>query len=166
VRLIVKRNRAFIGLDPGKSGAIALIDDDTGEVLIHKWSPVRMENIQFLESAKNEYDRINAVIEKVNAWPGQGVSSSFKFGQAFGEQLMALSAARIGFEECTPGKWQRDLNLIEKDRSGKKKKVSKTEHKRNLFNRAKELMPDAKGLTLRTADAVLLAIWVRRQHYR
>ena len=50
------------------------------------------------------------VIEKVNAMPKQGVSSTFKFGTSFGFCQGMLVAAGIRFEFATPQKWQKSLD--------------------------------------------------------
>jgi len=83
--------------------------------------------------------------------PGQGVASSFKFGQGYGSLEMALTAAGIPFERVTPQKWQKALGCLTKGQ----KNVSK--------RKAQELFPTMK-VTHATADALLIAEWGRRQN--
>ena len=81
----------IIGIDPGLSGAIAVLENN--KVLNLFEMPVMSEgkkNKRQLNSAllvnlikenieKNE--EIVVVVEQVNAMPGQGVTSMFNFGQ-------------------------------------------------------------------------------------
>ena len=107
----------FIGIDPGKSGGISLISND-GE-LIYK-AP--------FDQTTKEYDpnilfgiftQINsivgigpvmAVIEKVSAMPGQGVSSMFKFGTMYGFIRMAVVAMGWSYELIAPRTWTKELH--------------------------------------------------------
>lgn len=92
------------------------------------------------------------ILEKVHAMPGQGVTSTFKFGQSYGALRMAVIAAGLPLEEVTPRKWQPAIGV------SSKKCETKTAHKNRLKARAQELFP---GLTIThaTADALLLAVY-------
>ena len=84
----------IIGIDPGLSGAIAILENN--KVIKIFDMPVMSEgkkNKRQLNSAQlvkllSEYtldtDEISVVVEQVNAMPGQGVTSMFNFGQTFG----------------------------------------------------------------------------------
>ena len=82
------RKRYYIGADPGKSGAICAVDFEGVAEVITKtnrsyayiWDKVFQP--RFMKSI--------AVIESVHAMPGQGVSSTFKFGESFGMLLGRL----------------------------------------------------------------------------
>ena len=89
------------------------------------------------------------VIEKVNAMPKQGVSSTFTFGTSFGFCQGLLVAAGIRFEFVTPRKWQKALNCL----TGGDKNVSKA--------RAQSLFPGVKVIHA-NADALLIAEFARR----
>lgn len=91
--------------------------------------------------------------------PGQGVSSTFKFGQHYGMLRMALIAASIGFETVAPGVWQRAIGCL----SGGDKKVTRA--------KAQEMFPSVhivgrgdKAPTHAIADALLIAEYGRRKH--
>lgn len=47
-----------------------------------------------------------AIIEKVHSMPGQGVSSTFKFGMGYGALLGICSALEIRTELVTPQRWK------------------------------------------------------------
>ena len=84
----------IIGIDPGLSGAIAVLEDI--KVLNLFEMPVMAEgkkNKRQLNSAQvvniikentNGDEEIAVIVEQVNAMPGQGVTSMFNFGQTFG----------------------------------------------------------------------------------
>ena len=93
--------------------------------------------------------RVHACLEKVHSMPGQGVASSFKFGQGFGHLEMALTAAKIPFTYVTPQKWQKELGCL----TNGNKNVSKS--------RAQQLFPHIK-CTHAISDALLIAEYCRR----
>ena len=142
-----------IGLDPGKSGSIAFIPNSTPskawavkmpETLADLWD-VLLDNW----ITNKDVSIAHACLEKVHSMPGQGVSSSFKFGQGFGHLEMALTAAKIPFTYVTPQKWQKELGCL----TGGDKNVSKS--------RAQQLFPHIK-CTHAISDALLIAEYGRR----
>ncbi|WP_441232646.1 hypothetical protein [Bradyrhizobium sp. 1200_D9_N1_1] len=87
--------RCLLGIDPGEDMPIA-----AGEV-----------------DAVNLARRVAAMapdlvfLERVNAMPGQGVSSTFKFGRAYGVVLGVIGAAALPLHLVTPAKWKGHLRL-------------------------------------------------------
>jgi len=146
--------KLHIGIDPGASGGIAFIPDNNPA---GAWAVKMPETLADLwdviydcspERTTCEYSP-HACLEKVHSMPGQGVASSFKFGQGFGHLEMALTASRIPFTYVTPQKWQKELGCL----TGGDKNVSKA--------RAQQLFPHLK-ITHALADALLLAEYCRR----
>ena len=146
-----------IGIDPGSSsGAIAKVfsDDETVPYvadMLQLSKATQRDIYDFLR--EDTEDTHSALLEKVNAMPGQGVSSTFKFGCSFGELRMALVATHIPFELVTPAKWQREMGCL----SGGDKKITR--------RRAQELFP-AEKIPHWKADAILLAELARRRTVR
>ena len=143
----------FIGIDPGLSGGIAVIDE-LGIVQpdgVVKMPPTEADLLTFLGrfSAIKEGMQPRAVLERVSSSPQMGVVSAFTFGRGVGALRMALAAACIPFDAVTPGKWQRYMGCL----SGGVKNVTK--------RRAQELFPSMK-VTHAVADALLLAEYGRR----
>ena len=109
------------GIDPGLSGAIALLDAESGGVI----DCVDMPTHQLLRGgkAKRELDahalagmigrdRIgHCFIEAVSSMPGQGVSSVFSFGKSFGIVLGILAAQQIAFTLVSPVTWKKALGV-------------------------------------------------------
>lgn len=146
----------YIGIDPGKSGGIAFVNDK-GQAWAYKMPDSGADILDILRdycftkfmTYANEYYTPFACIEKVGPMPGQGVVSMFTFGEGYGALQMALLALKIPFERVTPQTWQKALGC----RTGGDKNVSK--------RRAQELFPDIK-VTHAIADALLIAEHNRR----
>ena len=134
-------NYLYLGVDPGKSGAFACVDDHG--------------NVDFIKLAETEHDvatwlkqrglRIKCgLLEQVSAMPKQGVASTFKFGASYGFCRGLLVSRGVRFETITPAKWQQQMRC----RSKGDKNVTKAA--------AQRLFPSVK-ITHANADAILLA---------
>lgn len=136
----------YLGIDPGKSGAIAAIYED-GSVDDVRMTETEHDVARWLKARSlNSF----AVLEQVSAMPRQGVSSTFKFGASYGFLRGLLVALSIPFETVTPVKWQ----TVMKCRSGGDKNVTKAA--------AQRLYPALK-ITHANADAILLAEYCKRE---
>jgi crossover junction endodeoxyribonuclease RuvC len=137
----------FLGVDPGKSGAMAVIDADSIPKGHIKLDETDADISTWLRSWRSLI-RFGS-LEKVGSMPGQGVSSTFKFGRSFGFVQGLMVAWAVPFELITPSKWQGEIGC----RSGGDKNVTKT--------KAQQLFPE-QSITHKTADAFLLAEYARR----
>lgn len=134
-----------MGIDPGKSGAIAVINTTNNEVSYIRLDETSLDVWAFIEAQQPDC----AILERVSAMPRQGVSSTFKFGTSFGFCQGVLVAARIPHVLVTPGEWQKSLRCLSKG----DKNVTKS--------KAQELFPHIK-ITHKNADALLIAEYARR----
>lgn len=140
--------RAFLGVDPGASGAsVIVLDGEPPKFVYHSETEAEISN--WYELILRKHYPVYAMIEKVSAMPKQGVSSTFKFGQSFGFLRGLLTAHKIPFELVSPVKWQNALQC----RTGGDKNITKA--------KASQLCPSIKW-THKTADAYLLAEYARR----
>jgi len=145
--------KAYIGIDPGKGGALALITGDHHEVEDYPGDPAGVVDV--LRSWAVRFDIRLAALEKVGARPGQGVVSMFSFGQNVGAYQGVLAALGIPFTTPTPRQWQKG---IVDQKAGPDPKT------RSLVT-AKRLFPDAELSRKKDhgrADALLLAHWAAR----
>ena len=143
----IKDMELFMGIDPGKSGCIVLLDEDGNMIASQRLSDTMHDVSNFLAVFK---DSIRfAVLEKVSAMHRQGVASTFKFGTSYGFCLGLLAAFGIPYELHTPSKWQGVMRC----RSKGDKKVTKAA--------AQALFPKVK-ITHAEADAALIAEFCRR----
>lgn len=141
----------ILGIDPGQSGGLALIDR-YGVVQFAEAMPVArnaVATVDVREMARLLTDRHVefAYVERAQAMPKQGVSSSFNYGVIFGSTLTALAWLGIGYELVQSAKWKRDLGL--------------TSDKRQSLDRVRQIYP---ALTLKRkddgiAEAILIARW-------
>ncbi len=148
------KTKAYIGIDPGKGGAAALIHSD-GELLLDWPGDIALAADVLLEW-KSEFIVQLAALEKVTARPGQGVVSMFSFGQNLGAWQGILSAFGIPYLMPTPQAWQK--GLVDR-KSGKDSKERSLATARRLFPELDLSLKKHHG----RADALLLAWWARQQ---
>lgn len=99
-----------LGIDPGKTGGIALVREDLQEA--HAWRyPEDVQNAMELLTEIANYDCVISLvaIEKVSAMPKQGVSSTFKFGLNYGAWLGGIAALHLPHIMVTPRQWQKKM---------------------------------------------------------
>ena len=123
----------IIGIDPGLSGAIAILEDN--KVLNIFDMPVMAEgkkNKRQLNSAQLvniirentvPEDEIVVIVEQVNAMPGQGVTSMFNFGQTFGAIKGVCAALNLPIFFVRPSKWKKYFELINASKDSSRTKV-------------------------------------------
>lgn len=93
----------YIGIDPGKSGGIAVIGDGLIEV--------REYTDDWLKEVCRRHKDSKCIIEKVGAMPGQGVVSMFNFGKSYGYILGVIEANGISYEIVPPQKWKKEFSV-------------------------------------------------------
>ena len=126
-----KKNKTIIGIDPGKSGAIALWDEGIDKVFK---CPVNVNGMSSIMHSLNNTGWVDgggeivAYIERVHAFPTDGRSSAFKFGVNYGQWLGILSTLNIETVLVTPQKWMKYW----KDKFKIKLPKNKPERKRKL----------------------------------
>jgi crossover junction endodeoxyribonuclease RuvC len=157
-----------IGIDPGLSGAIAVINgviNGTNSLMIFDMPTMTVERngkskrqvsatelAQILKNAKS--DDCHVFVEKVSAMAGQGVTSVFSFGRSFGMIEGILAAFKLPVTYVAPATWVKAVHR------GAGKDASRS--------RAMELFPDNQADFKRVkddgrSDAALIAYWGK--HY-
>ena len=147
-----------IGIDPGPvSGCIAWIDNsEVGYVEIRHCTKKDLHTT--LQDLRFGDDHVFALMEQVHAMPKQGIASTWRFGENFGQLEMALIAADIPHEFIVPGEWQREFGLKRKS-----KDETKSAKKKRHRQKAEELFPGIK-ITNINADALLIAEYCQRRN--
>ena len=144
----------YIGIDPGKSGGIAVITDDNVEV---KKCPDSVQDMAFLFALILQETpplHVLVMIEKVWARPHDGRASVFTFAGNYGQWQGIIASHDITPHYVTPQVWMRAV--------GCPKKLKKQVRKNYLKALAKEKFPDlSKKLTLATSDAMLIADYAK-----
>ena len=147
----------YIGIDPGAKGSMCVISN--GKVLFKDFDLKEYSSTlkTFLDTDDTE---LMVAIEKVHAMPGQGVSSSFSFGQRLGELEGMLTALQIPYELVAPKDWQKACGIPAKsDKKGIASVIQK------LYPTA-ELYGNKGGLRDGRSDALGLAHFIRLKYGR
>jgi crossover junction endodeoxyribonuclease RuvC len=160
----------FLGLDPGLSGAVAVLSFrdpeptvsffDTPTAKVVKNGKNRSEYLigEMANILRSNTPVTSAVLEKVGAMPGQGVTSMFTFGRGLGIWEGLLAALDIPYTLVAPVTWKKQL-MGDMDKSSKD--ASRI--------RAVQLFPQASTSLARKkddgrAEALLMAEYARRKY--
>ena len=149
----------ILGIDPGASGALCLLDTELNWLFVHDMPVVEVKrgsrNVRqvqpaLLVSLIEQLSPSSAIVERVSAMPGQGVSSMFAFGRAAGVVEGALAGLGVPYTDVPPATWIKAMGV----RGGKD----------GARNRAMELWPKQAELFKRVkddgrADAALIAAY-------
>ena len=153
----------IIGIDPGLSGGIAILDDL--KIFDMFDMPIMSEgkkNKNQLNSAQlfniiNKHILPNGetfvIVEQVSAMPGQGVTSMFNFGQTFGSIKGICAALGLPIFFVRPAKWKKHFELINSSKDASRTKV--IEMYPSISSRL------TKKKDVNKADAILIARYFR-----
>ena len=106
----------YCGIDPGLSGAVAFIRPDAAHPpnrLAVFDAPLVGGEFDGVALAKLLAERLPdmVAIEHAFSRPGQGVSSTFKFGKTFGQALGVIQALGIPYELVSPSVWKKHFKI-------------------------------------------------------
>lgn len=155
----------YIGIDPGTTGAVAIISEVKITIIDCPPTVAEMADIirplspnVYIDTTFTEY---KAIIEKVNPYYKSSAKSAFTFGGNFFAWQAILACFLIPYDFVTPRKWQGVM-------FDSAKKLDDT--KKQSFERASRLYPSL-GTPLKTprgkildgrCDALLLATYLQR----
>lgn len=150
----------IIGIDPGLTGAIGFLKN--GEFVSVEDMPIVAKGsgsvknevdpsglIKLLRSGVPPDESAVVVLERVNAMPGQGVSSTFSLGDSFGCARAAVASCRFELRCVSPAAWKKHFNL------GSDKEMSRA--------LAVRMFPDAPLNSKKYSDraeSLLMARWL------
>ncbi|MFQ5330063.1 MAG: hypothetical protein ACE5D4_08770 [Thermodesulfobacteriota bacterium] len=134
-----------------------MILNEDGEVADIFAMPGTEKDIGDLFRRIANYPNLTAIIEKVHSFSGQGIKSCWTFSGNYHGLRMAMVCNKIPFDEVQPLKWQQALGIPKRSKT-----ETKTQHKNKLKAKAQCLFPD-QNITLKTADALLIAEFLRRK---
>ena len=158
----------IIGIDPGLSGGIAILEDNIIKVLFDM--PVMSDgkkNKRQLNSAllvklikdniKDTEDTV-MVVEQVNAMPGQGVTSMFNFGQTFGAIKGICAALGLPIFLVRPAKWKKHVELINSSKDASRTKAIE------MYPSISEQLSKKKDVN--KSDAILIARYYSETRFK
>ena len=123
----------IIGIDPGLSGGIAILDDlkicdifdmpimSEGKKNKNQLNSAQLVNLITEHILKK--DETFVIVEQVSAMPGQGVTSMFNFGQTFGAIKGVCAALKLPIFFVRPSKWKKHFELINSSKDASRTKV-------------------------------------------
>ena len=151
----------IMGIDPGKKGGIAVIDENCkclGAIempLIKNGENKGEIDSSFIYTLISQYKVKNEIIcyiEKAYILHNQGLKSNLTYGMGYGELKGVIKASKIKYTEVHPTTWKSKLSLL------KKGKVGACEMSKMIF-------PDESVVTSRgrlmdgKAEALLIAYY-------
>lgn len=153
----------FLGIDPGISGAIALLRED-GEYFVWDMPTILKGagNVKYELDAAALYAKIVewaphstiAALERVNSMPGMSVSTMFSLGDSFGVCRACLASAMVPTHYVLPQAWKKHFGLSkekEEARALAVKRYPKAElHLKKHIDRA---------------EAILIATYLKETYY-
>ena len=158
----------FLGVDPGVSGAFAILDvaDDGTQQLAVQPTPVSWVTAgrgkrrrydaaalwQALRTAAHTGPRVClAYLEQQSARPGQGVSSTFSTGLGMGLWVGLLTAAAVPYVVVPPIRWRGQVGLASQPKADKR-------HVKEAVRLTACRRFPAVPINLDHADAVMIAV--------
>lgn len=142
----------YIGIDPGKDGAMAFLYDKEPPVLMAYDSQIYRKALSI-----GTETLCRCCLERVGAMPGQGVTSMFKFGENYGFIQGLLTAYSIPYELVTPQKWKKEFQITGDKNSSIA--VCKRLFPDVCLRRTDRCKKDHDGM----AEALLMAEYARRR---
>lgn len=146
----------IIGIDPGISGALAVLQSRQQPFVI-EW--LRMPTVKVGKASRvdcaalraflENYDVGHAYVEHVHAMPGNGAAAMFSFGHACGAVEGLLAAMHISYTLVSPQTWKKRAGLIGTDKDAARSRAIQ------LWPMWRELSKKRAGQAL--ADAALIA---------
>lgn len=149
----------ILGIDPGASGALVTLVTDTNDLTIHDMPIFSVKrngknkvevNVQQLAKIVAATIPDIAVLEKVGAMPGQGVSSMFQFGRTVGMIEGVLAAANVPVVYVSPREWKAHMKVSGIKDESRRAATQLYPKYADLFARVKD---DGR------AEAALIAHW-------
>jgi crossover junction endodeoxyribonuclease RuvC len=146
----------ILGIDPGLTGALVLVDGTTHEVVeVHDMPTLPVRNKReisevLLADLIDAMKPFAAFIERVHAMPRQGVSSTFTFGMGYGIIRGVLAAHHVPTRFVEPQNWQRRFGATADKKSNRAIAIRIFPHNPKQF-----LSVKSAG----RADAALIALY-------
>ena len=152
------RSNKYIGIDPGKSGGLVVIDE-TGNAKAYKCPEKVLDMSLLFQNAigSTAPDNIKLLMERVWARPSNATRAAFTYGVNYGQWLGISSSHEIKMNTVIPTEWIRWIVCP--------KALKSVIRKRWLKEKAKELYPEIKRVTLKTSDAILITRYAKEEYF-
>jgi len=114
-------NKSYIiSIDPGISGGLSVFEQETKKIVLFQKNPIQSDNkkskynLQEFYEIFSKYTPCKIASEFVHSMPGEGSTSSFRFGRSSGQIEGLAFGMQIPYTLVTPQKWKKYFtsNLI------------------------------------------------------
>jgi len=158
------RDKVYVGIDPGLSGAVAIISNDivikdtpTITVKAGKKNKRHYEVAGMVATLSDLPDSTVVALEKIHSMPGQGVASTFSTGEGYGLWRGIITALGLPLVLVTPQAWKKAMmNGMGKDKEADRLRAIEMFPK--LYEQLKRKSDHNR------ADALLIAEYLRRDY--
>lgn len=143
------------GIDPGKTGAVAI-----------QWDDGRINVIPFDDFPDEKYGNMHGfiLIERGHAMPKQGATSGFKFGVSCGRAQGWCEAMDVSWDFVSAVDWQRVMLRGEPRKTRKDRKAASIRVAQRLFPNVDLTLGVGKAPKDGASDALLIAEYARRAY--
>lgn len=161
----------YIGIDPGVTGGICILDSDDKEVKIYKMPETCQGLLKIIELKGPKVHKVITGTERL--WPRsqRSATSTFRMGLEAGSCEMALNAMKFMYPKTyalpiiiNPATWQKKIGTPPRPK-GMSADKAYSQHKKNLWHFAESLFPSERILK-QTCDSVLIAYYLRQEHQK
>jgi hypothetical protein len=154
------KEKVYLGIDPGQTGAIAILTADD-RVVVHDYPGDERALVDLCRSIHLEHRVAVALVEAQQSRPGMSVKTMFDLGGNYHSWLTVCAAFDWPAQTIRPGDWKRGFNYPSKV-TGEKPSQHRLKSKKHSLTLARRLYPSAADhLALERhhdrAEAVLLA---------
>ena len=153
-----KSHTKYIGIDPGKSGGLVVINEK-GKAEAYKCPEKVLDMSLLFQNAvgKTAPDNVKLLMERVWARPNNAVRSAFAYGVNYGQWMGIVACHEVPLQTCLPTEWISYFKCS--------KDLEYQERKRWLKEKAKSLYPKL-NVTLMTSDSILIADYAMKEHFK
>ena len=153
-------NNAYIGIDPGQKGGVALVNG-AGLAIEYETMPATVKGLLTLiecciRSCQDNDELPRLIVELAQPMPRQGVVSVFTYGRHFGSFEVIAALLEIPYYEVRPSIWKKTMGL--------------NALKANSIMLCERIFPTVRLIPARCrtkydgiAEALLIAEWGRRK---
>lgn len=149
----------ILGIDPGATGAAALVGPDTG--IVYELLDLDSDHavtVERLDSARARYigEAFFCIIERAQTMPKMNVAAQGRYMEGYGVIQGWLHTRCISHDTIRPATWKQNLGLSKADKDAS-------------LTLARRLFPTAElGLKKHhnRAEALLIAEWARRNFFK
>ena len=146
----------FIGIDPGKSGGIAIYDGNTISACKCPEKVGDMYAVLEIYASRGDFEQTGVFIEKVWSFPSDSHKTAFSFGRNYGSWLAALEILGARYKMITPKRWQKFHEVPQSDK--KERKTWCKAFAQNAVDKTSQVF----NVTYYTADAIMIAMAVNK----